>query len=57
MRRAVNHYLNIFYLLSIMAEAAGLPEAVGGLKQQLFYKNRKNTEVKAFVVTLRAFNM
>ena len=40
-----------------MAEAAGLPEAASGLKQQLFYKNRKNTEVKAFVVTLRAFNM
>ena len=40
-----------------MAEAAGLPEAVGGLKKQLFYKNRKNTKGKAFVVMLQAFNM
>lgn len=48
---------NIFNLLRVIAETAGLPVAVSGLKQQLFYKNRKTNEVKALLVTLRTFNM
>ena len=48
---------NIFNLLRVIAETAGLPVAVSGLKQQLFYKNGKTNEVKALLVTLRTFNM